>query len=136
MDLISVLLRANASENPTNKMTDDEVIHQITCATSFLLEMIWLTHSTNTTSTLLLAGHDTIANTSSWFLWEVAKHPESQGRIRAEIAAFRAKKGEAQPSIADLDNMTYTQAALKVLPTPYHATPSSLTMDLFPSRSR
>jgi cytochrome P450 len=30
-DLISVLLRANASENPTDRMTDDEVIYQITC---------------------------------------------------------------------------------------------------------
>jgi hypothetical protein len=34
-DLISVLLRANASENLTNKMTDDEVIAQITCVITF-----------------------------------------------------------------------------------------------------
>ena len=34
-DIISVLLRANASENPVNKLTDDEVIHQITCAYTF-----------------------------------------------------------------------------------------------------
>ena len=31
-DMISVLLRANASENPSNKLTDDELIYQITCA--------------------------------------------------------------------------------------------------------
>ncbi len=29
--MMSVLLRANASENPTNKMTEQEVIFQITC---------------------------------------------------------------------------------------------------------
>jgi len=67
-------------------------------------------------SVILLAGHDTIATTLTWFLWEIASHPESQERIRAEIKAFRARKGEEQPSVMDLDNMAYTQAALKVLP--------------------
>src|SRR6266850_4053418 len=67
-------------------------------------------------SNILLAGHDTTASTLSWFLWEIAKHPESQERIRTEVAAFREQKGEEQPTAADLDNMTYTQAALKVLP--------------------
>ena len=67
-------------------------------------------------SNILLAGHDTTASTLSWFLWEIAKHPESQERIRTEVAAFRKQKGEEPPTAADLDNMTYTQAALKVLP--------------------
>ena len=30
-DMMSVLLRANASEDPNNKMTESEVISQITC---------------------------------------------------------------------------------------------------------
>ena len=64
----------------------------------------------------MLAGHDTTASTFSWFLWEIAKHPESQERIRMEVAAFRKQKGEEPPTAADLDSMTYTQAALKVLP--------------------
>ncbi|KAN0129558.1 cytochrome P450 [Lactarius tabidus] len=92
-DMMSVLLRANSSENPNSKMSNDEIIDQI--------------------STLLLAGHDTTSNTLTWFLWEVAKHPESQDRIRAEIEAVRAQKGEERISPADLDNMVYTQAALK-----------------------
>jgi Cytochrome P450 len=75
-----------------------------------------LAHALPTYSSLLLAGHDTTSNTLTWFLWEVAKHPESQERIRAEIAAFREGSGEEQPSFLDLDNMAYTQAALKVLP--------------------
>lgn len=66
-------------------------------------------------STILLAGHDTTSNTLTWFLWELAKHPESQDRIRAEIEALRAQKGEEPLSPADVDNMAYTQAALKVL---------------------
>jgi Cytochrome P450 len=51
----------------------------------------------------------------SWFLWEVAKHPDSQDRIRAEIAALRARKEGGQFSATDLDSMAYTMASLKVL---------------------
>ena len=64
-------------------------------------------------STLLFAGHDTTANSLSWYLWEIAKHPESQERIRAEIIATRAKNGGNELSTADLDSMAFTQATLK-----------------------
>lgn len=66
-------------------------------------------------STLLLAGHETTATSFTWFLWEIAKHPESQERIREEITDFRRRRGESQFSAVDLDNMAYTQAALKVM---------------------
>jgi len=51
----------------------------------------------------------------TWFFYEVAKHPESQVRIREEIAAVRAKSASEDYTAADLDSMTYTQAALKVM---------------------
>ncbi|KAI0293886.1 cytochrome P450 [Multifurca ochricompacta] len=92
-DVMSVLLRANSSEDPNSKMYYDELIDQI--------------------STLILAGHDTTSNTLTWFLWEIAKHPESQKRIREEIAAIRLRGGGEQLSATDLDSMLYTQAALK-----------------------
>lgn len=115
-DMISVLLRANASENPTDKMTDSEVVSQITCVITFSLTGKSLpAHAFPVYSTLLLAGHETTANSLTWFLWEVAKHPESQERIREEIAAFRRRMGDKPFSAADLDRMTYTQAALKVM---------------------
>ncbi len=66
-------------------------------------------------STLLLTGNVTTSNALTWFLWEISKHPESQDRIRVEIEAVRAQKSEEHLSPADLDNMVYTQAALKVL---------------------
>ncbi|KAH8998345.1 cytochrome P450 [Lactarius hatsudake] len=91
-DVMSVLLRANLSSDLNSKMSEDEIIDQI--------------------STLLLAGHDTTSNTMTWFLWELSKHPESQDRIRAEIEAVRAQNGE-DLSPANLDSMVYTQAALK-----------------------
>jgi cytochrome P450 len=65
--------------------------------------------------TLLLAGHDTTANTMGWFFYEVATHPEAQERIREDIAAVRARSTEEEYTIAELDSMVYTQAALKVI---------------------
>jgi len=92
-DIMSILLRANASEDPKTRMTNKEVRDQI--------------------ATLLFAGHDTTSNTLTWYLWELAKHPESQERVRAEIIATRAKNGGKELSMADLDGMAYTQATLK-----------------------
>ncbi|KAI0263455.1 cytochrome P450 [Gloeopeniophorella convolvens] len=92
-DILSILLQANQSEDPKGRLSDQEAIDQI--------------------STLLLAGHDTTANSLTWFLWEIAKHPEDQTRVREEIAAVRARRNEEQFSAAGLDSMTFTQAALK-----------------------
>jgi cytochrome P450 len=115
-DMMSVLLRANASEDPNNKMTDSEVISQITCVIiSLKMTNVVACSRLPRISTLLLAGHEPTANSLTWFLWEVAKHPQSQERIREEIAEFRRRRGEIPFSAVDLDNMTYTQAALKVM---------------------
>ncbi|KAH9996133.1 cytochrome P450 [Russula compacta] len=92
-DIMSLLLRANESSDPENRLTESEVIDQIT--------------------TFLLAGHDTTAVSLSWFFFEMAKHPESQERIRQEIAAVRARSNDEEYTTADLDSMVYTQAALK-----------------------
>ncbi|KAI9458346.1 cytochrome P450 [Lactarius psammicola] len=94
-DMMSVLLQTNASEDPQNRMTHEEVVDQL--------------------SALLLAGQETTASTLTWFLWEIARHPESQERIREEIAAVyrRTDASGAELSTADLDGMAYTQAALK-----------------------
>jgi cytochrome P450 len=64
-----------------------------------------------------LAGHDTSANSLTWFFWELAKHPESAREIREEIAAVRARIGARDFSITDLEGMSTMLAALKVLPT-------------------
>ena len=44
----------------------------------------------------------------------MARHPQSQERIREEITNVYRRVNGAEPSIADLDGMTYTQAAFKV----------------------
>jgi cytochrome P450 len=92
-DIMSVLLRANASEDPRGRLSDTEMVDQI--------------------ANLLFAGHDTSANTLGWYLYEIARNPESQERVRAEIAVIRAKKGGDILSATDLDSMAYTLATLK-----------------------
>ncbi|KIJ55998.1 hypothetical protein M422DRAFT_138272, partial [Sphaerobolus stellatus SS14] len=95
-DVMSLLVRANLSEDPRTKLSSKEIIPQMT--------------------TLFLAGHDTTATTTAWFLYELAKYPECQTRIREEIAAVKAavaERGDTEPTIADLDGMEYTLAAMK-----------------------
>ncbi|KAH9173529.1 cytochrome P450 [Lactarius sanguifluus] len=92
-DIMSVLLRANASSNPKNKMPDDEMVDQI--------------------ATFLSAGHETTAKALTWYFYAIAKHPEAQVRIREEIALVRARAAGEEFTIADLDSMAYTLATLK-----------------------
>ena len=44
----------------------------------------------------------------------MARHPESQECIREELAARYMQSNNGELTVADLDSMTYTQAALKV----------------------
>ncbi|KAI9446036.1 cytochrome P450 [Lactarius indigo] len=92
-DIMSVLLRANGSSNPKDKMADDEMVDQI--------------------ATFLSAGHETSASTLTWYFYAIAKHPEAQVRIREEIALIRARAAGEEFTVADLDSMAYTLATLK-----------------------
>ncbi|KAH9012298.1 cytochrome P450 [Lactarius pseudohatsudake] len=92
-DIMSVILRANGSSNPKNKMTDDEMVDQI--------------------ATFISAGNETSSKTLTWYFYAIAKHPEAQARIREEIALIRARAAGEQFTIADLDSMAYTLATLK-----------------------
>ncbi|KAH8998317.1 cytochrome P450 [Lactarius hatsudake] len=92
-DVMSVLLRANASEDPRRTLSDIEIVDQI--------------------PTLLFAGHDTTTNSLVWYLYEIARNPGCQERVRMEIAATRAKKSGEELSATDLESMTYTLATLK-----------------------
>jgi hypothetical protein len=69
---------------------------------------------TGVNSTLLFAGHETTTITLAWYFYEIARNPQCQERMRAEIATIRAKKGGEMLSATDLDSMTYTLATLKV----------------------
>jgi cytochrome P450 len=59
--------------------------------------------------TLLLAGHETTAIALSWTWWLLARHPQVDERLAAELADL----GGAPPGIADLPRLRYTEAVLK-----------------------
>ncbi|KAJ8515829.1 hypothetical protein ONZ45_g6795 [Pleurotus djamor] len=95
-DLMTLLLKANGSENPKTQLSDDEI-----CA-----EM----------RTILLAGHETTANTLGFSILELAKSPKMQNTLRAEIRAKAkelAAKGQFGFLPTDMEEMPYLQAFTK-----------------------
>ncbi|KAM5530700.1 hypothetical protein V8D89_015624 [Ganoderma adspersum] len=95
-DVMSILIRANSSENPKTQLTYTEMTAQM--------------------QSLTFAGHETTANTLSWMLWELAKHPEYQAKMRTEVRTTRAAvlaRGDTSFTIDDLDSMTSVLNAIK-----------------------
>ncbi|KAF9488147.1 cytochrome P450 [Pleurotus eryngii] len=94
MDQDGISFRANASEDPQHQLDEDEVLSQM--------------------RTIILAGHDTVPSSLSWMLYELAKHPDAQRKIREEIRALRAQLPDAAAfTVADLDSLPYTNATIK-----------------------
>jgi cytochrome P450 len=60
--------------------------------------------------TLLLAGHETTANTLTWTFLLLGQHPEVEARLLAEL---REVLGGRPPSLADLPNLKYTEMVIK-----------------------
>ena len=89
------------SENPLTQLSKEEMMAQV--------------------GALTFAGHETSANTLSWMLWELSKHPHFQDRLRSEIRAKReelrsrgVKSGNVDLSIEDLEGIPFLQAIVKV----------------------
>lgn len=59
--------------------------------------------------TLFLAGHETTANVLSWTLFLLARHPDIQGRLAAELGGVLRGK---TPGIADMPQLPYTRAVI------------------------
>ncbi|KAK0194879.1 cytochrome P450 [Armillaria mellea] len=67
-------------------------------------------------STIMFAGHETTANTLSWTFLELARHPEVQDQLRAEIREKERvifNRGDTEFSVQDLDSMPYLTAVVK-----------------------
>ncbi|KAF8583570.1 cytochrome P450 [Ramaria rubella] len=95
-DVMSILIKANLSEDPKTKLSDDEIMAQLT--------------------TFILAGHETTASTMTWALYELSRHPGFQSQVREEIATTRAKaaqRGDTELTVADLDSMKYLLSLMK-----------------------
>ncbi|KAF9467351.1 cytochrome P450 [Collybia nuda] len=95
-DILSLLVKANASENADTKLNEEEMLAQM--------------------RTILLAGHETSATSLCWVLLELARHPEAQERLRAEIRTTEKNihaRGDSDFTATDLESMSYLAAVLK-----------------------
>ena len=61
------------------------------------------------TITLFLAGHETTAIALSWTLFLLAKNPDAEARLRAEVAGLEGRL----PGAADLPRLPFTEAVVK-----------------------
>ncbi|KAJ9104770.1 hypothetical protein QFC19_003911 [Naganishia cerealis] len=89
-DLLSTIVRANMDPDlkPTQRMTDTEVLGQIT--------------------TFFLAGQETSSNALTWCLWQLAQHQDIQDKLREEVAAV----GDDYPGMDTLNALPYLDATV------------------------
>ncbi|KAJ3531713.1 hypothetical protein NMY22_g8040 [Coprinellus aureogranulatus] len=92
-DIMSHILRAGLSEDPTAKLTDYEIVSELRF--------------------LLLAGQETSANTLTWALNELVKAPQIQSELRQEIREAREKKGGKDFTAQDLQSLPLLNAVIK-----------------------
>ncbi|KIY63100.1 PAH-inducible cytochrome P450 monooxygenase PC-PAH 1, partial [Cylindrobasidium torrendii FP15055 ss-10] len=93
-DIVSVLVRANESEDSAKQLSEDEVLSQA--------------------STMILAGHETSASTLCWLFHELSKRLDIQSAVRDEIIEVRSRypdKGEIPTN--EYENMTVLNAVIK-----------------------
>ena len=87
-DLLSMLLMAQDEDGAS--MSDEEV--------------------KNEALTIFLAGHDTTANALTWAWYLLSKHPEVEAKLHEEVDRVL---GTRTPTLADLENLTYTEMVIK-----------------------
>ncbi|KAL0067427.1 hypothetical protein AAF712_005412 [Marasmius tenuissimus] len=98
-DVMSLLVKANmASQSEKNRLSDEELYAQMLV--------------------MFIAGHETTANSLSWSLLEIARHPEVQDRLRKEIRDKERQiisegRSASGFTAADLDSLSYMNAILK-----------------------
>jgi len=59
--------------------------------------------------TIFLAGHETTANALTWTWYLLSQHPEVQAKLHEELDTVL---GDRPPTVADLENLPYTQRVL------------------------
>lgn len=85
-DLLSMLLLAQDEQGDGGAMTDQQVRDE--------------------SLTLFLAGHETTANALTWAWYLLAKHPEAEARLQAELQDVLCDRS---PSVEDLPQLRYTE---------------------------
>lgn len=85
-DLLSMLLEAQDTEGGTGGLTDEQVRDEL--------------------ATLFVAGHETSANALAWAWYLLARHPEVESAVHAEIDQVLAGR---PPTVADVPKLPYTE---------------------------
>ncbi|KAF8913538.1 cytochrome P450 [Mucidula mucida] len=92
-DIMSLLVKANASENPKKRLEDPEMWAQM--------------------NSIILAGQETTMSSMCWAFLELARHPEVQRRLRNEIRATEDRACTRDLTAADFESMPYLGAVIK-----------------------
>lgn len=79
-----------------SKLEDDD--HQFTAE-----------HLVQEMGSIVFAGHDTTAMTLTWLFYELTQNPDVEAKVRDEIERVL---GNRMPTLADLDQMPYTEQAI------------------------
>jgi cytochrome P450 len=88
-DFLSILLRARDVEGDRGGMTDEQLRFEA--------------------MTLFAAGHETTANAMVWTWYLLARHPEAEARLHAEVDAML---GGRAPTAEDLERLPYVRAVI------------------------
>ncbi len=99
-DLLSLLMQARDEE--TGEQMDDRQLR-------------------DEVATLLLAGHETTANTLAWAFHLLGANPQAEARLHAEVDAVL---GGRLPTMADLPQLPYTRMVIDETMRLYPAVPS------------
>ncbi|CAG7846127.1 SubName: Full=Related to cytochrome P450 {ECO:0000313/EMBL:CCA66807.1} [Serendipita indica DSM 11827] len=90
-DLMSILLRANANEDPNKRVDLAQIYDHVV--------------------TFIVAGHETTAGVTAFTLWTLATHPEIQNALRDELLAFPGEP--TYDDFANLDTFPLLDAVCK-----------------------
>ncbi|KAG7445691.1 cytochrome P450 [Guyanagaster necrorhizus] len=115
-DIMSLLVKANASEDRKKKLPENELWAQM--------------------NTIIVAGHETTTNALAWTLLELARHPDVQTKLRTEVRAYLRKRAVSELTADDFDSMPYLTAvvkeSLRFHPTLHHAYRYACEDDVLP----
>ena len=92
------------------QQTDDDVLSAMLDARDEAGNQLSSEELRDEVMTLLLAGYDTTANALTWTLMLLAKHPEVEAKLVAEVQSVLENR---LPTINDIPQLSYTEMVIK-----------------------
>ncbi|KAJ6519296.1 cytochrome P450 [Mycena sanguinolenta] len=92
-DILSLLIKSNLSAEPSNRLSDTELLDQL--------------------SSFLFAGSDTTALAITWCLHILSHHPEIQSRLRAELLSSPAPDTATSSKRSSICSVSSTSSVMQ-----------------------